>query len=51
MSGEVGTVGRRGRDGGGTVQVGVRVVELGTTSRTIGTAEVADREVYMDGAR
>ncbi|CAM9723497.1 unnamed protein product, partial [Ectocarpus sp. 13 AM-2016] len=38
--------------GGADVEVGVRVVEVGTRSAVAGTADgVADREVYVDGAR
>lgn len=35
----------------GSVEVEVRVVEMETRSATIGTDEVVDREVYIDGAR
>lgn len=42
---------RRGGRAGGAVEVGVRVVEVGTSSTTMGAAEVADRLVYVDGAR
>lgn len=37
---------------GGSVDVGVRVLEVGTRSAVAGTTDgVADREVYVDGAR
>lgn len=36
---------------GRAVEVGVRVLEVGTRSTTTGTADVPDKEVYVDGAR
>ncbi|CAM9554131.1 unnamed protein product, partial [Scytosiphon promiscuus] len=51
-----GTRGRGSKEalagGAGSVDVGVRVLEVGTRSAVAGTTDgVADREVYVDGAR
>lgn len=35
----------------GAVEVQVRVVDLGTRSATTGSADVLDKEVYIDNAR
>ena len=51
----VGVGGEGGPEGGervGGVEVGVRVLEVGTRSAVAGTSGgVPDREVYVDGAR